>query len=72
MLAAAGLSHPDELQPHHLAHRISSTEVRQFDQLHSYLETGELLTGQCQHPYFRDNWARARADSFEALTIANA
>jgi glutamate synthase domain-containing protein 2 len=72
MLAAAGLAHPDELQPHHLAHRISSTEVRQFDQLHIYLKTGELLTGQCRHQYFRDNWARAQADSFEPLTNANA
>jgi glutamate synthase domain-containing protein 2 len=72
MLAAAGLAHPDELQPHHLAHRISSTEVRQFDQMHLYLKTGELLTGECRHQYFRDNWARARADSFEPLTKAEA
>jgi glutamate synthase domain-containing protein 2 len=72
MLAAAGLSHPDELEPHHVAHRISSTEVRQFDQVHIYLKPGELLQGECRHEYFRENWARARADSFEPLRKVDA
>jgi glutamate synthase domain-containing protein 2 len=64
MLAAAGLSHPDDLEPHHLVHRISTTEVRQFDQVHHFLKGGQLVRGECELPYFRDNWARARADSF--------
>jgi glutamate synthase domain-containing protein 2 len=64
MLAAAGLSHPDELEPHHLVHRMSTTEVRQFDQVHHFLKDGQLVRGECELPYFRDNWARARADSF--------
>jgi len=67
MLAAAGLTHPDELQPHHVAHRVSSTEVRQFDQVHMYLKTGALLQPAADHhPFFRENWQRARADSFAA------
>jgi len=66
MLAAAGLSHPDELRPHHLVHRVSSTEVRQFGQVHRFLEPGELLSGECRLPYFRDNWNRAQAGSFTA------
>lgn len=64
MLAAAGLSHPDELEPHHLVHRMSTTEVRQFGQVHHFLKEGQLVRGECELPYFRDNWARARADSF--------
>ncbi|WP_293882418.1 FMN-binding glutamate synthase family protein [Sphingomonas sp.] len=64
MLAAAGLTHPDELEPHHLVHRISTTEVRQFDQVHHFLKDGQLVRGETELPYFRDNWARARADSF--------
>jgi glutamate synthase domain-containing protein 2 len=64
MLAAAGLSHPDELQPHHVAHRVDSSRVRRFDQIHYYVKPGELLDGSCDQPFFRENWSRARADSF--------
>jgi len=67
MLAAAGLSHPDDLQPHHVSHRVSTTEVRQFDQVHHYLRSDELLAGQCAHNFYRDNWAKAQASSFEPL-----
>ncbi|WP_416365397.1 FMN-binding glutamate synthase family protein [Sphingobium sp. JS3065] len=67
MLAAAGLGHPDDLRPHHVAHRISSTRVRHFDQAHTYLKPGELLSGACPHNFYRENWARAQASSFEPL-----
>jgi hypothetical protein len=71
MLAAAGLSHPDELRPHHVSHRVSSTEVRQFDQVHHYLTPNELIAGTCKHDYFRHNWAKARADSFDPAPNAS-
>ena len=32
MLAAAGLQHPDELEPHHLVRRVSATEIKQYAQ----------------------------------------
>ncbi len=69
MLAAAGLSHPDDLQPHHVAHRISPTEVRQFDQMHVFLNPGELLNGQCSHQYFQKNWQIAQATSFNPQSV---
>ncbi|NJM51820.1 MAG: FMN-binding glutamate synthase family protein [Sphingomonadales bacterium] len=69
MLAAAGLSHPDDLQPHHVAHRISRTEVRQFDQMHVFLEPGELLNGECSHQYFHKNWQMAHATSFNPQSV---
>ena len=65
MLAAAGLSHPDELMPHHVVHRVSTTEIRQFDQVHHFLKPRELVDDGCATPYYRDNWARAQAESFE-------
>ena len=64
MLAAAGLSHPDELGPHHLVRRVSATEVRQFAHLHTFLRPGALLKGDCDG-FYLDNWTRASADSFE-------
>ena len=66
MLAAAGLTHPDELRPWHVEHRLGSTDIRQFDQAHVFLTEGELLGEDCHHPYYRDNWSRARAEQFAA------
>ncbi|HEY4032263.1 MAG TPA: FMN-binding glutamate synthase family protein [Caulobacteraceae bacterium] len=66
MLAAAGLSHPDELGPHHLVRRVSATEVRQFVKLHVFLTPGQLLQGECDG-FYADNWARATADNFDGL-----
>jgi len=50
MLAAAGLRHPEELQSHHLVHGVSSTEIRQFDQVHRFLKASELLSGDARFP----------------------
>jgi len=71
MLAAAGLSHPDELQPHHLAHRVDSSRVRHFDQLHQYLKPGSLLDGSSTIPSYHENWTRADAKSFGPATNQN-
>lgn len=67
MLAAAGLTHPDQLKPHHVAHRVSQTALRQFDEVHHFLKDGELLRGECQIGYYRENWARACANSFGSV-----
>jgi glutamate synthase domain-containing protein 2 len=64
MLAAAGLTHPDQLRPHHLARRVNGTEIRQFSELHTYLEPGVLLNEGVAQGMYADNWARASADSF--------
>ncbi|WP_449257394.1 FMN-binding glutamate synthase family protein [Bosea sp. (in: a-proteobacteria)] len=65
MLAAAGLSHPSDLGPHHLVRRVSTTEIRLFSDLHVFLEAGELAEGRCEHSFYRRNWDLARADSFD-------
>lgn len=64
MLAAAGLTHPDQLMPHHLVHRVSTTDVRQFDEVHRFLAPGVLVAGKPDMSYYGTNWDRARADSF--------
>jgi glutamate synthase domain-containing protein 2 len=64
MLAAAGLTHPDELGPHHLVRRVSATQIRQFSELHTFLTPGELLDGSCKEGFYMINWARASAGSF--------
>jgi glutamate synthase domain-containing protein 2 len=64
LLAAAGLEHPDELQPHHLARRVSETEIKLASQLHTFLEPGALLNGADISPFYADNWRRASARTF--------
>jgi glutamate synthase domain-containing protein 2 len=66
LLAAAGLTHPDQLQPHHIVHRVSQTEIRQFDQVHHFIASGSLLDGSCTLPYYRSNWEKAQSGSFAA------
>ena len=67
LLAAAGLEHPSEIGPHHLARRISIAEIKQFSELHVFLRPGELLGTDCEHKLYARNWALASAERFEAL-----
>ncbi len=67
MLAAAGLTHPDDLRPHHLVHRISPTEIRHFDQVHTFLTENSLVEGRCDLPFYATNWARAQATTFDPV-----
>ena len=65
LLAAAGLTHPDQLGPEHVIRRVSSTEVRSLAALHHFVAPGELLGGTPEHPVFRIFWPQANPDSFE-------
>jgi len=67
LLGAAGLTHPGELRPHHIARRISSSEVRVLSALFPDLEKGELLEGKFRLTIFRTGWPMAQAESFAPL-----
>ena len=64
LIAAAGLSHPNELGPEHVIRRVSSTEVRSLSALYHFVEPGELLSELPAHAVFKVFWEAARADSF--------
>ncbi len=65
LMAAAGLTHPNQLGPEHIIRRVSSTEVRSLASLHLWLKPGELLDGGVpDHPVFKVFWNIARADTF--------
>jgi glutamate synthase domain-containing protein 2 len=64
MLAAAGLEHPDELKPYHLTRRVSATEIKSFNQLHTFLQPRQLVDGACEDGFYAENWKRASAQSF--------
>ena len=67
LLGAAGLMHPNELRPHHIARRISTGEVRVLSALFPDLEKGELLEGKFRNTIFRTAWPMAQAESFIPL-----
>lgn len=66
LIGAAGLSHPEQLLPHHLHHRLSPNEVATMDQIKDFLQHNQLLEEPHTTPY-RDWWAAATADSFQPL-----
>lgn len=73
LLGAAGLTHPGQLRPHHIARRISSSEVRLLSALFPELAPGELLRGEFRHHVFQVGWGMAQADSFQpAMDISAA
>jgi glutamate synthase domain-containing protein 2 len=66
LLAAAGLSHPDQVGPEHVIRRVSSTEVRSLAALHHFVRAGELLEDTPEHPVFKMFWPQADPESFDA------
>jgi len=67
LLCAAGLQHPGDLRPHHIARRIANGEVRVLSALFPDLKKGELLEGKFRNTIFRTAWPMAQAESFEPL-----
>ena len=66
LLCAAGLKHPSQLGPEHILRRVSPIEVRSLAAIYRFLEPGELLTKVPEHAVFKQFWADARSDSFNA------
>ena len=67
MLAAAGLTHPAQLDANHLVQRLSASEIRLYAQLHTFLKPGELLEGRVEGRFYERSWEMARADSFDPV-----
>lgn len=65
LLAAAGLTDPDQLGPEHVIRRLSSHEVRSLGALYHWVKPGELLAGGSDHAVFRRFWAMSSEDNFD-------
>ncbi len=63
LVAAAGLSHPGELKPHHFSKRQFGTSMATFAEIYPALDAGELLRGT-KDQRFAAAWALSRADTF--------
>lgn len=64
--AASGLTHPGDLKPHNLFHRVSAQESRPIDQIWRFLPENCLLEAPDDTPYAHW-WRAASADSFSPV-----
>ncbi|MFZ9200767.1 MAG: FMN-binding glutamate synthase family protein [Paracoccaceae bacterium] len=64
LVAAAGLSHPGDLRPHHFQRRASSDKVISFAEQYEQLAPGLLLQNPGASPRYGAAWALAQSDSF--------
>ncbi len=64
LVAAAGLSHPSELQPHHFLRRASSDRVISFAEQYPQLSPRQLVDDPASATGFAEHWAVASADQF--------
>ena len=72
LIAAAGLSHPSELKPHHIVRRVSVNQVKLVSALLPYLKPGQLLdASQLDNlpPVYGLYWPVAQAESFHQLEV---
>ncbi|MDQ0503454.1 FMN-binding glutamate synthase family protein [Xanthobacter agilis] len=63
LVAAAGLTHPSELLPHHIWHRVSPIEVKALDRIYPFLPA-EILLAAPDETHYAADWAAADPDSF--------
>ena len=64
--AAAGLMHPNEFSPVHIARRVSPTDVRQYSEIYDFLESGELLENVTHHKW-KEWLSQASPDTFDLV-----
>jgi glutamate synthase domain-containing protein 2 len=68
LIAAAGLTHPNQLEAHHIVQRVSHNDVRLLSHLLPFLKPGALLDGASAehfpHKVYEVWWPKARAESF--------
>lgn len=63
LLGAAGLVHPEDLEPQHISRRVDSVRVMSYSELYPYLERGALLTDPVPEAYEAD-WQVATSGTF--------
>ena len=66
IVAAAGFKHPENLQPHHIMHRVGSHDAITLDKLHPFLPEGILLQ-EPDSTVYADWWRAASSDSFRPV-----
>ena len=64
LIAAAGLTHPQDLRPYHIFQRENAHASASYAELYPQLRPGELLYGT-EDKRFAEGWRLAQAHTFE-------
>lgn len=64
LVGAAGLTHPNQLGPHHIVRRVSINDVKLVSALIKQVQPGDLLKNRDQHPVYQIFWDMASPDTF--------
>ena len=67
VLAAAGLSDPEQINPWHIQRRINSLEVKHYGEIYHFLKDKELLAQNTPTEYTH-SWKHARSESWESAS----
>ncbi len=65
LIAASGLTHPDQLRPWHIHRRINQFDIKHYGEIYDYLEPGELLRDPLPKAFHRAVMA-AQPSSWDA------
>ena len=63
VISASGATHPSELRPWHIHHRVTTHDVKHYGELYDYLDPGALLGASIPEAY-RRAWENAEAKAF--------
>lgn len=67
IISGAGLRKTSDIEPHHLCHRVSSSETMTFDELYDYLSNDVLLSHETVPKDWASAWDRASAETWRPL-----
>jgi hypothetical protein len=59
--------HPNEFRPHHIARRVTPTDVRPYSSIYNFLEPGELLEN-VTHPQWKRWLDSSSPDTFDLVS----
>lgn len=63
VLGAAGLTRPTDLKSWHIQRRVSSTEVKNYNEIYPFIEPSSLLSTELPESFARP-WLQAKAETF--------
>lgn len=63
VIASAGITHPSELRPWHIHHRVTTHNVKHYGELYEYVKPGAFLTESFPKEYERA-WTNAQIEKF--------
>ncbi len=65
LVTSMGLNHPSQVKPCHIQRRVNGADIKTYSELYDWIDTGCLLDESRIPDNWKQDWALARADSWE-------